>query len=383
MNTVGFNLIVGRGEEQLLDRCLKQVSKLDLDEIVVVVTHNDIVVKRTAEKYTDKVYYYEWFGFVGDEPINDFASARNFCMEHTESDYIMWLDTDDLISEVNINGFKEAIGHIRKNKHFLYYAVRYIVAFSNGNVPLESVKRVFCFKNRSEIKWLYKIHEGLSIRPNTPHAYFENIAIEHRPPNKKGHGDRNLKILEKLYKTERDSRIAFYYCKELYIEKMFKKAEEIQIQFVKDNEGGDEELAHVCLMLATYYTYKIDGIQTFNKETIAKGEIYAYLGLGFCDKYAEFDVILGDINDYKGNKDLAIQWYKKALDKKLNAVLAQDIRYYRLIPADRLSVLFFSVGDFESALLYNKMAIQSNYEKSRLLKIRKKILKRINNERVD
>ena len=68
MNTISLCMIV-RDEEQTLDRCLCSAAPI-ADEIVIVDTGSVDKTVEIAEKYTNRIYHFDW--------IDDFAAARNF-----------------------------------------------------------------------------------------------------------------------------------------------------------------------------------------------------------------------------------------------------------------------------------------------------------------
>ena len=88
---LSLNMIV-KNECEVLARALDGVWGL-VDEIVITDTGSTDETKKIAERYTDKIYDFEW--------CDDFAAARNFSFSKSTCDYVMWLDADDVVTPEN------------------------------------------------------------------------------------------------------------------------------------------------------------------------------------------------------------------------------------------------------------------------------------------
>ena len=87
--TLGICMIV-RDEEETLVRCLDGIKDI-ADEIVIVDTGSRDSTRDIAARYTDRVYDFVW--------CDDFSAARNFSFSLATTDYVMWLDADDVVAE--------------------------------------------------------------------------------------------------------------------------------------------------------------------------------------------------------------------------------------------------------------------------------------------
>lgn len=201
MAKISLCMIV-KNEEKVLRRCL-DAAKRFADEIIVVDTGSDDSTREIARAYTDKVYDFEW--------NYDFSAARNYSFSKAESEYVMWLDADDVVRDeetVKINAWK-------KNPDADTLYCFYDASFdSNGN-PTFTFMRERIMKNDGRAVWKGFIHECV-----TPFGKVvkSDIRIEHRPrPDKPKKIDRNLEIYRKnIQKGARlNARDKFYYGKEL------------------------------------------------------------------------------------------------------------------------------------------------------------------------
>jgi len=94
--------MIVKNEEITLNRCLSSCYKL-FDEIIIIDTGSNDNTKNIAKKYTDKIFDFDW--------CDDFSKARNYGIEKCTSDYFMWLDADDIITEENL----EKLFKLKKN----------------------------------------------------------------------------------------------------------------------------------------------------------------------------------------------------------------------------------------------------------------------------
>lgn len=103
--------IIAKNEEKHIDECLRRLSPYGFEIIVTDTGSTDRTVE-IARKYTDKVYTFEW--------INDFSAARNFCVTHASNNWILVLDCDEYVHEIDVpklrmimQKFPRSIGEIR------------------------------------------------------------------------------------------------------------------------------------------------------------------------------------------------------------------------------------------------------------------------------
>ncbi len=87
--TISICMIV-RNEEAVLERCLNSVRGV-YDQLVIVDTGSEDETVSIARRFTDEVFCEPW--------ENDFGKARNSSFSHARSDYIIYLDADDVLPE--------------------------------------------------------------------------------------------------------------------------------------------------------------------------------------------------------------------------------------------------------------------------------------------
>jgi glycosyltransferase involved in cell wall biosynthesis len=86
--------MIVKNEEKYLEKCLSAIKPL-LDavssELVIVDTGSIDKTIEIAQKYTDKIYHFDW--------VNDFSAARNFGLQKCTGQWFMFLDADDIFDD--------------------------------------------------------------------------------------------------------------------------------------------------------------------------------------------------------------------------------------------------------------------------------------------
>ena len=117
MNPLNISVcIITKNEEKHLPQTLKAIKDLGF-EIVIVDTGSTDDTKKIARNYTDKVYDFEW--------CDDFSAARNFSISKASNDWILVLDSDEVVITYDISvlceltGYPEQIlGTITRKNHY-------------------------------------------------------------------------------------------------------------------------------------------------------------------------------------------------------------------------------------------------------------------------
>lgn len=178
----------------ILDHCLSSI-KGHVDEIIVVDSASTDNTKNVVAKYTDKIYdfddpgaylvdnqeLFDKLGIKVNAPTNerflaDYAAARNFSFSKATSDYIIWLDSDDIVKHPE--EIRKACEDMQKSGS-VAVRVNYDYAFDKDGKPCMSFGRERIVKNSPDIKWVYPGHEVLTI-PGGVDQYEGPLNIEHR-----------------------------------------------------------------------------------------------------------------------------------------------------------------------------------------------------------
>lgn len=200
--------IIAKNEERYLEECLKRLKPYGM-EIVVTDTGSTDKTKEIAMKYADKVLDFEW--------INDFSAARNFCAEHADNDWILALDCDEYVTNLDIkvlqmlmNKFPKYLGAIQ---------IKNLLTSEDGNQHFvtDTIGRMY---NKKYFKFCMPIHEQItpidvSVRVDALSAFMMPMELIHHgyniaPEEMAKKQERNLTLLhEKFKQDDKDPYIYF------------------------------------------------------------------------------------------------------------------------------------------------------------------------------
>ena len=93
MKSIISACIIGKNEENCIERCLKSISALGLPVVYTDTGSTDRTLD-IASQYTDQIHRFDW--------CNDVSKARNFCAQNAPTDWIWAIDCDEYISEADI-----------------------------------------------------------------------------------------------------------------------------------------------------------------------------------------------------------------------------------------------------------------------------------------
>lgn len=142
--------IIGKDEEKNIEKCLEPLTHYPF-EIIYVDTGSTDRTKELAAKYTDHIYDFEWIG--------DFSAARNFSLSKASHNYVLVLDCDEYLIELDLDGLNAAIeahprGSVGQLLRKSYSDVKYAKDYA-----LERIDRLFHKRN---FHYIYLIHEQVA-----------------------------------------------------------------------------------------------------------------------------------------------------------------------------------------------------------------------------
>lgn len=352
---LGLNLIVAPDEAEILERCLNSCKGDLFDEIVVTLgTPKDIPeLRAVAEKFGAKTFHFKW--------IEDFSAARNFSFSNNTSEYIMWLDADDIIKPEE---YKKLLDLKPQLKDLDIAVLNYVYSHDEKDKPVLVLPRERIVKNCDHIKWHDPIHEYMNLNVPANRLKRFNINVDHY--RIRAHNPaRNIEALKKIYESESCSeRIKFYYGKELSDLGMWEKAIEVLEPYIDKGADFADNLTTACIKLSRYYLERND---------LGKAKNYALKGIRYNPIYAECYVLLGTTFEQENDQDTAISYYKEALNKKLEGGMSQIVDYYGFIPAAKLAIIYFNKKEYDEALEYAELALKHKPNNDQMVELSKLI----------
>jgi len=336
MTTLALNVISNQPFE--LNRLLESCTGNLFDERIIVCAMNQESeeIKEICKKHNAQYFFFKW--------IKNFSAARNFCLDQTTTEFVMWLDDDDIIKPESYKKLLELKPRLEKEIYLLPYIYSH-----HADDSIESIlPRERIFKRTPAIRWIGAIHEILPACHNFNWTKIDDIPIDHYRRHC-ADVDRNLEILESEYnKNPTDPRTQFYYSRDL-IGNGVEKGIPIMQDYVKSGLGALDDRVAACITLAKHY---------FDTEQ-KTAELYLNQAMSLVPGYAEIHYLLGMMYK-KTNVDKAILHFEKATQCGINQTLfTQVASYYSFLPNSELSVLYFAKGEFKKALQANVRSYQA------------------------
>lgn len=331
--SISLAMIV-KNEEAVLERCLSSCHDL-FDEIIIVDTGSADKSKEIAARFTDKVFDFTW--------INDFAAARNFSFSKATSEWIMWLDADDILKEED----KQKIRNLDfSDKQMIISDYEY--AHDEYDNSYCTVPRERIVRRSLNLKWEGRIHETITL---SAQIYKADFKIHHY--KKASNSDRNLKILEEIVKENPlNARYVYYLGKEYFDSGLHDKSIPVLNRFVlKIKNGWFEHYYHAHDMLAqAFYIQK-------NEERFKR---HIYKSLQIEDQRAEPYYYMGIYYSDKQQWQKAIFWYESCLRVKRPSNLLDSFRndFYTWRPHLQLSLCYNGINDIKKAYEHIEKVLQ-------------------------
>lgn len=337
MVTISLCMIV-KNEEEVIGRCLASVKDV-VDEINIIDTGSTDKTKDIVKEYTDRIFDFEWIG--------DFAAARNYSFEQATSDYILWLDADDIFTDENREKLKvlketleSAIDAVSMNYNLSHDA--------EGNV-ITTLRRYRLVKKENNYIWVGSVHEFLAVSGN---LFDSEVAVSHMPLSHDS--NRNIRIYEKMLKDEQpfSARDTFYFANELKDHARYGEAIIQYDTFLDSKLGWIEDNIRACFNLADCYSFLEDKEMAFKSSLrslqydVPRPEVCCRIGFYFMDQ--------------NKNKE-AIHWYEKAISYKNELKLSfQNKSFSTWLPHLQLCVLYHRLNQLKKSYEHNEMALKYN-----------------------
>lgn len=350
MNNTLTLCVICKDEENTIPKLLDSVQGDLFDQIVIVdtgSTDNTVEIVKNYPKV--KLYHFKW--------INDFSAARNHSFSRADSDYIMWLDSDDFIKPEDYKKLLDLKNRLHESPMWL---LKYEYAHDEYGNSICSFYRERIVKRTLDLKWQQPIHEYLPLVPG-----YTKVDIEVHHNKQETHTKRNLSILEKLVERNPNfSRNVYYLGKEYYDSGDTEKGVKLLDQYINMEDTWDENVYGALVRLSEYYLSRKD------KEE-AKKHLYKAIDVDPFKAKAYF--YLGELslneNDYKR----AIHWYKLciATGRSEDSLDVVEPKYHTWLPYLQMCIAYNSLGDVINAAKSNDQALSYRPLDSRMLNNKK------------
>lgn len=197
---------ITKNEEKNIERSILSYKDY-VDEIIVVDTGSTDDTINIAQKAGAKVLKFDW--------VDDFAAAKNFALDNSNGDWIVFLDADEWFEEDTAKNLKRVIENTIK-EGYLSSACK-MVNFANDKEIMEVGTTTRIFKKDDNLRFLRPIHETLfDIKKHEPLAalFSDLYVINHsgyRTDVLKEKSSRNQVLLNKIYARGDAEPIDYFY----------------------------------------------------------------------------------------------------------------------------------------------------------------------------
>lgn len=141
-------VILTKNEEKNIVDVVQNAAQVT-DDILIIDSGSTDKTVELAKQENARVVYRAW--------DNDFASQRNFAFEHTDKEWILYLDADERLNDELVEAIKSVVNSSPRKQ---YSIVRKIHAFGfeykHGIFKPDEVLRMF---PTNSVKWEHKVHE--------------------------------------------------------------------------------------------------------------------------------------------------------------------------------------------------------------------------------
>lgn len=141
-------VILTKNEEKNIADVVRNAAQVANDVLIIDSGSTDKTVE-LAKQENARVVHRAW--------DNDFAAQRNFAFEHTDKEWILYLDADERLNDELVEAIKSVV---KQNLGRQYSIMRKSIAFgqefSYGVLKPDFVPRLF---KTQRVKWVNKVHE--------------------------------------------------------------------------------------------------------------------------------------------------------------------------------------------------------------------------------
>jgi len=306
MPGITLSMIV-KNEEKYLQECLESVKDI-VDEIVLVDTGSTDRTLEIAEQYKARVLHFNW--------INDFSAARNYALENSKGNWILYLDADERLDPSSIDEIKRLTENPYKSA--FYCTVKSIDPEYGDN----SMRYIRLFANNPEIKFKGKVHEQIqpALVKNDYLLVNSIVLINHigydiSTEERKAKAERNLALLLKEYESSKSPYYAFQLGNSYNILEDYENSKKY---FLIAAQSSELERSHRA------FCYTSLALIAHQNHKISEAEKLIYLSLKVFDKQPYAHYLASKICLRKGDIDKAEEICKNVLNMVLTLPVGKD-----------------------------------------------------------
>jgi glycosyltransferase involved in cell wall biosynthesis len=315
-------------ESKLLDRCLRYASPF-VDEVCVTQAGDkpNKEVSKVIKDYGANESFFKW--------ENDFAKARNFNFSQAKGDWIIWLDSDDVLKG---GGNLDSVIKTMEEKTVDIGVMNYLYHFNKNKMCDTKHLKSRIIKNDGCVEWVGKVHEDFKENRTIDTCFIENMEVLHLTDDKRVDNsiERNYEIASQSLKIDpQDPRSYWLMGNALIMKQEHKKASEMFIKYIELSDSEEEKY------LANMLLFEVLDDPKYAKDAWILRPTYP-------DSYIK----LGEWF-YKNKKyQEALNFTELGLQMPVpdKEIIAYNPREYDLFPMITLARIYFEMAKFEKAV---------------------------------
>lgn len=275
--SLALAMITSEKDVKMAKEAIKSVIDY-VDEVCLTIADKEHKTKEVKiGETTIKTSFFKW--------NDNFSNARNYNFKQVKSDWILWLDSDDVLK--GAEKLKELIDYAEDNNVSNYFFQYQYNANKDGYVT-EKHWKCQLLKNDGHFEWKGAIHEDTIFLRAVKSIRTELVVRVHRSNEKRSAEamKRNLRILLKeKKKNPKEPRTKFYLGRTYMGLKEYDKAVNSLYEYL-DLSGWDDERYEARLLIgqALMASNLLDSAIKVYNDAILEKEIYpdAYIQKGMC-----------------------------------------------------------------------------------------------------
>lgn len=327
--------IIAKNEEKHIGECLKRLSAYGF-EIVLTDTGSTDRTLAIAKKYTDRIYHYDW--------CDDFSAARNFCIQKASHYWILSLDCDEYIENLDPSALRRCMEEYPNHTGRILIRSRFL---RGGETSYEQtrVSRLF---DRRYFLFAGAVHEQLERRDGGVKSVYDapvtilHVGYDETEADMQEKSRRNIALLQAQLDMEGPDPYLYFQLGQSY-----RRLGDAEKAFESFDAGlsmeVDPALDYVKTMVESYGYTLLDLKR--NQEALGLTELYDVFSVR-----ADFVFLMGLIYMNNGLFDAAIAEFKKAATMEDFSVdgVNSYMAYYNI------GVIYECTGRLEKAREYYK-----------------------------
>ena len=329
--------IIGKNEENVLDKCLKALVPYGY-EIIFVDTGSTDRTRDIALRYTEKVFDFHW--------VNDFSAARNFSICKAENEFILPIDCDEIVTEFDKERTEQLI---RENPDAIGRLLR-VNEFSRDGGAFDANEFVSRLFSKKLYRYQGSIHEQVVRIDGTKSSFYSfPLKMLHfgydgdtDERNKKTERNRIL-LLEELEQAPQDTYILYQIGKTFYMEQDYVHAAEYFERAISLDMNPKLEYVQSCVQA---YGYTLIELKRYEDALGLAGVYDEFSGT------ADFVFLMGLIYMHNGLLNEAVNEFTKATT--MEQVIVWGTNSYRAYY--NIGVIYECVGEIKKAKNYYLLA---------------------------